>query len=153
MSTCQQDKMCRQLASQISYGNKSSFQSTIMSTSGIPQKHKYIHGLQHVINIAPCSLVPTILHKFYDSKGHQITIFTSEAVQRSYWWPKLWQDIVEYVGKCSVCAKHLPYKAKYPQQHLEIPQLPITVLAMDSRDHLPITSKGNRRLWQQFVWM
>ena len=35
--------------------------------------------------------------------------------------------------------------ARYPQQHLEVPKIPIAVLAMDTKYHLPITSKGNRR--------
>ena len=46
------------------------------------------------------------------------------------------------MGKYNVCAKHLPNMAKYPQ-HLEISQLPMTVLAIDTIGHLPVTSKGN----------
>ena len=83
-----QDKMCGKLALQIHHGNKSSFKSVTMSKSGILQKHQYDHGLEHDIIIAPCSLVPTILHEFHDSKGHQETIHTFQAI-RSYWWPKL----------------------------------------------------------------
>ena len=65
------EKMCRKPASQICHGNKSSFKSVIMSVSGILQKQQYVHGLQHDVTIAPHSLVPTILHEFHDSKGHQ----------------------------------------------------------------------------------
>ena len=34
--------------------------------------------------------------------------------------------------------------AMYPQKHLEILQIPMAVLAIDTISHLPITSKGNR---------
>ena len=34
--------------------------------------------------------------------------------------------------------------ARYPQQHLEISQLQMAVLAIDMIGHLPISSKGNR---------
>ena len=34
--------------------------------------------------------------------------------------------------------------ARYAQQYVEVPQTPMTVLAMDIIGHLPITSKGNR---------
>ena len=34
--------------------------------------------------------------------------------------------------------------AKYQQKHLEIPQIPMTVLAIDTIGHLPVISKGNR---------
>ena len=67
----------------------------------------------------------------------------------SYWWPKLWQDIVKYIGKCSVCTKHLPNLAKYPQQHLEVPQILMAVLAIDTIHHIPIT-KGNRWALAEF---
>ena len=34
--------------------------------------------------------------------------------------------------------------ARYQQQHLEILQIPMAVLAMDTIGYLPMTSKGNR---------
>ena len=34
--------------------------------------------------------------------------------------------------------------ARYPQQHLEVPKVPMAVPAMDTIGHLPITSNGNR---------
>ena len=134
---------CKKLASQLSHSKKCSFKSVIMSANGILQKQQYIHGLKFDITIAPHLLLPTILHGFHDSKCHQGTICTCEEI-RSYWWPGLGQDIVKYIGKCSICAKHLPNMAKYPKQHLEIPQIPMAVLAIDTVGHLPITSKGNR---------
>ena len=67
-----------------------------------------------------------------------------ETIRRSYWWPKLWQNIVKYIDKCSICAKHLPIMTRYPQQHLEILQIPLAVLTIDTIGCLPITSKGNR---------
>ena len=73
-----------------------------MSENDILQKQHYIHGLKHDVTIAPHSPVPTILHEFHDFKCHQGTIHTFEAIRRSYLWPKLWQDIVKYIGKCSV---------------------------------------------------
>ena len=100
-----------------------------MSASGILQKQQYIHGSQHYISIAPHSLVPTILYEFHDSKGHQETICTFEGIGGSYWWPRLQQDIVKYIGKCTICAKHLSNMARYPQQHLGIP---MAVLAIDT---------------------
>ena len=34
--------------------------------------------------------------------------------------------------------------ARYPQQHLEVLNIPMAMLAMDPIGHLPITSSGNR---------
>ena len=138
------DIMCKKLASQLCHSINSSFKSVKMSENGIPQKHQYTHGLKHDIAIALHSLVPTMLHEFYDFKAYQGTICTFEVIRRSYWWPKLWQDIVKYIGKCSVCTKQLPNMARYPHQHLEVPQIPMAELAMDTKDCLLIILKGNR---------
>ena len=43
--------------------------------------------------------------------------------------------------------QHLPNMARYPEQHLELLQLPMVVLAIDTIGCLPITSKGNRWAW------
>ena len=83
------DKMCKMVISKIHHNNKISPKSFTLSADGVLQKHQYIHGLQHDITIAPCSLVHTILHYFHDSKGNQGTIHSFEAIRRSYWWPKL----------------------------------------------------------------
>ena len=80
---------CKKVVPQTCHGNKSSLLSVTSSASGILQKHQYVHGLQHGVTIAPCSLLPTVLHEFHDSKGHQETIHTFEAIQRPYWQPKL----------------------------------------------------------------
>ena len=48
-----------------------------------------------------------------------------------------------YIDKCDVFAKILPNMAKYPQKHIEMPQVLMVVLAMDTIGHLPDTSKGH----------
>ena len=96
-----------------------------MPVNGIIQKQQYIHSLKHDITKAPHSFKPAILH---NSNGHQGTIHIFETIRRSYWWPKLGQDIIKYIGICSVYAKHLPNIARYQQKHF----------------HLPAMSKGNR---------
>ena len=54
------------------------------------------------------------------------------------------------MGKYSICAKHLPNMARYPHQHLEMPQLPMAVLEIDATDCLPIISKGNKWAFTAF---
>ena len=73
------DKMCGKLSSHICLGNKSNFKPVIMSASGILQQQEYFHGLKHDVTIASHSLVPTILHEFHDSKGHEGNIHTFES--------------------------------------------------------------------------
>ena len=37
--------------------------------------------------------------------GHQTNIYAFEAIRRSYWCPKLCQDIVKYISWCDICTK------------------------------------------------
>ena len=79
--------MWEKIALELHHGYNSSIMLVIMTTNGILEK--CIHGLKHDVIIAPYSLAPTILHEFYDSKGHEGYIHTLEAIRRSYWWPNL----------------------------------------------------------------
>ena len=77
------DRICKRLVSLIFHSNKNCSKSFTLSADGVLESTQYIHGLQHDINIAPWSLVPTILHEFYGSKCHQGTIHMLEAIRRS----------------------------------------------------------------------
>ena len=99
-----------------------------MFADGILQKQQYVHGWKHDITLVPYSLIKS-------SKGHQGTIHIFEEIRRYYWWPKLWQKIVKYIGKYGICAKHFPNITKYPQQHLLVSQIPMAMLAIDTIGH------------------
>ena len=112
----------------------------MISADDLLQKHQYIYGLKHDVIIAPCSVIPIILDEFYNSKSHQGTIHTFEAIRNFYWWPKLHQDIVNYINKCEICAKNKSTQyGQIPTKHLEIPQVPVAGLAMDTKGHLLVT--------------
>ena len=70
-------------------------------------------------------------------------MYTFEAILRHYWWPKLHQDLVKFIADCPLCTKNLPDMIKYAHFHLEIPKIPMTILAMDTTGRLPVTSKGH----------
>ena len=48
---------------------------------------------------------------------------------------------MKYINECDICTKNLPNMAKCPQKHLEIPEVPVAVLAMDTIGHLSVTSR------------
>ena len=136
------DITCTEFASQSHCGNKNTSYTVVISANGILQQEQYIHCLKHDVTIALHSIVPLILHEFYNCKYHQGTICTFEAIEISYWSPKLHDDVLQYINKCDKCAQNLPNMAKYLQKHLEIPQTPMAILAIDIIDCLPCISKG-----------
>ena len=123
------DKLCtkqkedihfRNLAAQSHHKNKNTFNRIMISPYGLLQNQQYVHGLKYDVTVVPHSVLPVILCQFHNSKGHQGTIHTFQAIRRFYWWPKLHQEIVKHINRCDICAKNLPNMAKYPQWHLEV---------------------------------
>ena len=87
-------------------------------------KSVFIHGLPYKVKVITKQLSHTIVVEFHSSKGHQGTIHTLKAIQRKYWWPELYQDIVKFIADCPLCTKNCPDMTKYAHLHVEIPKYP-----------------------------
>ena len=48
------------------------------------------------------------------------------------------------MNQCNILVKNLPDMAKYPQQHLEIPQVPMALPIGDNLGYLPDASRGHQ---------
>jgi len=73
---------------------------------------------------------------------------TIELIRRNFWWPKMNEQIIDYVRSCPECqknktARHQPYGLSSP---LELPYAPWQSIAMDFITDLP-TSEGCDQLW------
>ena len=79
------DTNCRNLAAKSCHKNINSFNPVMISTGSLLQKQQNVNGFKHDVIVAPHSIVTTILHEFHNSKGHQGTIHTFEAIRRFYW--------------------------------------------------------------------
>jgi hypothetical protein len=88
-----------------------------------------------------------ILQELHDApySGHFGVGKTLRAVQRSWWWPGLRNDVIEYVTCCPVCQRdkpsnQRPYGLLVP---LPIPDRPWASVSMDLITGLPLTIKGH----------
>jgi hypothetical protein len=80
--------------------------------------------------------------------GHFGQDKTIELTRWNFWWPKMDQEIIEYVRSCLECQKdkatrHKPYGLLSP---LELPYAPWTSIAMDFITDLPL-SEDCDQLW------
>jgi hypothetical protein len=85
----------------------------------------------------------TILHTEHNSPvaGYFGQDKMIELIQRNFWWPKMDQEIIEYVRSYLECQKdkasrHKPYGLLSP---LELPYAPWTSIAMDFITDLPLS--------------
>ena len=114
-----------------------------LEKNGMLCKSVLIHSLPHDVTVIPKQLTHIIVVEFHSSKGHQGTICTFEAIWRKYRWPKLCQDICKFIADCLLWNNNHPDMTKYAHLHLEIPQFPMAILAMDTIGRLPVISKGH----------
>ena len=78
-----------------------------------------------------------LIHDHHDSPihGHPGISRTTDLVQRRYWWPRLWQDVIQYVRGCAECQRHKvntrPTKAPLTPIFPEPKANPFEVIALD----------------------
>ena len=54
----------------------------------------------------------TILKELHDQLGHQGINTTFDVISNQFWWPKMFEDIKQYVEQCDHCRRHAPPKHK-----------------------------------------
>ena len=98
----------------------------------------------------PKGLVQHILKSEHDTKvaGHMGQDKTIELIRRNFWWPKMNEQIIDFVRSCPECQKnkasrHQPYGLSSP---LELPYAPWQSIAMDFITELP-PLEGCDQLW------
>uniref|UniRef100_A0A674PBR8 Gypsy retrotransposon integrase-like protein 1 n=1 Tax=Takifugu rubripes TaxID=31033 RepID=A0A674PBR8_TAKRU len=94
----------------------------------------------------PSSVRPQVLEWGHSScfACHPGVRRTAEFVQRRFWWPNLQEDVREFVGACTVCARskashRSPAGLLHP---LPVPSRPWSHIALDFVTGLPV-SQGN----------
>ena len=81
--------------------------------------------------------------------GHVGMYRTQEILRRDFWWPKMDQMVVEYVGSREMCNRNKApnRKPKGLLQPLPIPGRPWESIGMDFITHLPMTNAGHTALY------
>jgi len=108
----------------------------------------YRKGLLWVPN--EININKTILESEHDTKvaGHMGQDKTMELIRRNFWWPKMDEQIIDFVRSCADCqkdkaARHQPYGMLQP---LELAYSPWQSIAMDFITDLPLSDDCDQ-LW------
>jgi len=92
----------------------------------------------------------TIMEAEHDSKiaGHFRTYTTIGRVRANFYWPKMDENITEYVRSCDVCQRNnvIRHKKFGLLAPLEVPMRPWTAISMDFIVGLP-KSDGYTKIW------
>ena len=80
--------------------------------------------------LLPVKLQNIALKGYHDQQGHQGVERTTSLIKRRCYWPKMDQDIKQWINSCERCLMAKPIKVKTPQGSL-LASRPLEVLAMD----------------------
>ena len=132
-----QDKFCKNKLHELNSGIDSSF---YLNNNSILKQTLIINNLEVHTTVIPLPLTNTLIHGFYNCRGHHSCARTLNALKRRFWWKGMQKDVKYHISNCITCSKNLPNVSCHPQLHLEIPKVPFTCIAIDTIGKLPTTS-------------
>ena len=81
----------------------------------------------------PKGLRLKVMEEFHDHNGHFGVRKTFAAIQVKYYWPRMYQEIVDFVKSCDSCQR-----AKHSRHQVSTPLNPLPVVDVFERIHLDI---------------
>ena len=105
------------------------------------------HG--HNLVVAPSEIRLEILNLCHSQwcSGHFGAFKTHKRVLKSFWWPCLYQEIVQYVSECEICLSIKRLNRNPGRMGIRsFPTSPMELVSIDFLVELPVTARGNRHI-------
>ena len=105
------------------------------------------HG--HNLVAAPSEIRLEILNLCHSQwcSGHFGAFKTHKRVLKSFWWPCLYQEIVQYVSECEICLSIKRLNRNPGRMGIRsFPTSPMELVSIDFLVELPVTARGNRHI-------
>jgi hypothetical protein len=111
----------------------------------LPLSH---NGRNGKVPYLPSSMLNDVLFAYHDHpfSAHFGIQRTWHAIKQQYWWPNMYDTIVNYVNSCDKCAQHNIRRSKPPGhlKHLEPPHNVFEIIHMDFWGPVHPSATGNR---------
>ena len=73
-----------------------------LNTEGILKCTLVINNLEVSTTVVPLALTNTLIHKFYNCRGHQGCARTL-ALKQIFWWKGMYKHIKYHISNCITC--------------------------------------------------
>ena len=101
----------------------------------------------------PEHLRANIISEYHDKNGHFGVDKCYHTIARSYYWPNMFQELYDYIGKCVKCSQRNLRKIKPTLMETEIPPYPFAKVSLDLAGPFPLTLSGNRYVVSFVDWL
>lgn len=100
--------------------------------------------------VVPTDFRNEVLQRCHDDvlAAHGGYLKTLHRVQRTYFWPRMRNEIAKYVNRCETCRAIKPTNQcqTAPMGRYRDPERPWKMIALDFMGYYPLTKRGNRQL-------
>ena len=105
-----------------------------------------IIGDNNVQTVVPESIKYDVLKNYHDKNGHPGQAQTFQQISQAYYWPRIRNDINEFISTCEKCQKNKPHQHPNipPMGESETPNGPFELFALDLIGPLPITTNDEK---------
>ncbi|XP_051161523.1 uncharacterized protein LOC127281712 [Leptopilina boulardi] len=102
------------------------------------------------IEVPPPEIRPKIISEFHDSLvgGHKGITKTYRRIRERYYWPRLRDDVTQFIRKCKSCLENKLVRARTREPMLitDTPANPFDKVSLDTVGKLRTTPNGNRHI-------
>lgn len=85
-----------------------------------------------------------VIKQYHDDNGHLGIDKTFDAIRQKYYWPNLYKELYDYVGKCVICATRNLKQLKPTTQITDVPPFPFAKIGLDLSGPYPKSLSGNK---------
>ena len=127
--------------------------SKYMTHNGILYYVSDVHNDPVMRLYVPAQFRASLMVSYHDRNGHFGVDKCYHTLARSYFWPNMFHDLWEYVGKCTQCCQRNLRKVKPPLRETDIPPYAGAKFSLDLAGPFPVTLSGNKYVVSFVDWL
>ena len=133
--------------------NKLKNKSRYLTQDGVLYYLSGIHEDPIMRLYVPSQFRPSLINAYHDENGHFGVDKCYHTLARSYYWPKMFHDLWEHIGKCTQCSQRNLKKMRPPLKETDIPPYAGAKISLDLAGPFPVTLAGNRYVVSFVDWL
>ena len=127
--------------------------SRYMTQDGVLYYLSNIHEDPAMRLLVPLQFRHHLIVAYHDENGHFGVDKCYHTLARSYYWPKMFQDLWEHINKCTQCSQRNLRKVRPPLRETDIPPYAGAKFSLDLAGPFPVTLSGNRYVVSFVDWL
>ena len=92
----------------------------------------------------PEHLRDSVVKQYHDWNGHMGSDKTYDTMKQKHYWPNMYKEVYDYIGRCITCQARILQKRKAPLQETDIPPYAFAKIGIDVSVQYSTSLSGNK---------